>query len=278
MSERPALLPANLLVERPDGLLAAHRCGSGPLLLLLHGWSFDRRMWFRQIDLLATRFTVVALDRRGSGATSCPANLAAELEDIDALTDQLGERRFHLAGMSQGGRVALRYAWTRPERLGSLALLAAPLDGWSGDIDMGDRIPIERYRAMLDMGRRDMLMEEWLGHKLLRTDPGDHVLRDLMIAMVEASRWDEILSDAALSGFDTALSERLEQLTLPILNLIGSDDAGHLKNIARCITRSAPRRECIEISGANHLAALSHGAQCAGELLSFLDRVEHVRT
>jgi pimeloyl-ACP methyl ester carboxylesterase len=90
----------------PDGTrIAYQRCGHGPPLVLIHGTADDHTRWARLLPILAERFTVYALDRRGrgqSGATD-PATYAIEREfgDVAAVIDAVGEPA-HLLGHSYG--------------------------------------------------------------------------------------------------------------------------------------------------------------------------------
>jgi haloacetate dehalogenase len=105
--------------------------GTGPPLLLLHGYPQNRFMWARVAPLLAERFTVICADLRGYGDSSKPANDAentvysfrAMARDQVMLMESLGYTRFHVAGHDRGGRVAHRLALDWPDRVASVAFL-----------------------------------------------------------------------------------------------------------------------------------------------------------
>jgi haloacetate dehalogenase len=102
--------------------------GSGPPLLLLHGFPQTHIMWHRVAPTLAERFTCVLPDLRGYGFSSCPPGVEsyskrAMAADQVALMDSLGHRRFAIAGHDRGGRVAYRMALDRPDVLNCLAVL-----------------------------------------------------------------------------------------------------------------------------------------------------------
>jgi len=105
--------------------------GSGPPLLLLHGYPQTHMMWHSVAPLLAECFTVIAADLPGYGdsfrpppsedhASHSKRALASDLADAMA---QLGHNRFAVAGHDRGGRVAYRMAFDRPELVGALAVL-----------------------------------------------------------------------------------------------------------------------------------------------------------
>ncbi len=97
--------------------------GSGPPLLLLHGYPETHMMWSKIAGDLARDFTVVAPDLRGYGGSSKPATTAdhepyskrAMARDAVALMARLGFERFDLAGHDRGGRVAYRLALDHPQ-------------------------------------------------------------------------------------------------------------------------------------------------------------------
>jgi haloacetate dehalogenase len=105
--------------------------GEGPPLLLLHGFPQTHDAWRHVAPRLARRFTVVAADLRGYGASGAPPDDAAHTvyskramaRDMVAAMGALGFERFAVAGHDRGGRVAYRMALDAPERVSRLAVL-----------------------------------------------------------------------------------------------------------------------------------------------------------
>lgn len=102
--------------------------GSGPPLLLLHGFPQTRALWWRVAPVLADRFTVVTADLRGYGGSSKPAGAEhytfREMgNDMFGLMSGLGFDRFHLAGHDRGARTGYRMALNDEARLMSLTLM-----------------------------------------------------------------------------------------------------------------------------------------------------------
>ncbi len=105
--------------------------GSGPPLLLLHGFPETHLMWRGVAPLLAENFTVVSADLRGYGQSGCPASSEdhapyakrAMARDMVALMNRLGFPRFSVAGHDRGGRVAYRMALDYLDRIQRLAVL-----------------------------------------------------------------------------------------------------------------------------------------------------------
>ena len=115
--------------------------GSGPPLLLLHGYPQSHLMWARVAANLAQRFTVVAADLRGYGRSSVPESHKGEryskrvmAKDAIAVMSALGHEQFAIAGHDRGGRVAYRLALDHPDRVTKIAVLDIVPTGemWAG--------------------------------------------------------------------------------------------------------------------------------------------------
>jgi haloacetate dehalogenase len=105
--------------------------GSGPPLLMLHGFPQNLAMWARVAPLLAQRHTVICADLRGYGDSSkpaCDADLAnysfrQMAADQVGLMQALGFNRFDVVGHDRGGRTGHRMALDTPDVVRSLAVL-----------------------------------------------------------------------------------------------------------------------------------------------------------
>ncbi len=105
--------------------------GSGPPLLLLHGYPQSHAMWHKVAPRLAEQFTVVAADLRGYGDSDKPAgdpehltySKRAMARDQAEVMESLGFSSFFLAGHDRGARVSHRLTKDYPERVLKLATL-----------------------------------------------------------------------------------------------------------------------------------------------------------
>lgn len=103
--------------------------GSGPPILLVHGFGGNADVWGDLPDLLAEDYRVIAYDRRGFTRSSHPPvdNFERHREDAAALLRELGAAPATVAGWSNGGLVALDLAVNNPELVSALVLQEAPL-------------------------------------------------------------------------------------------------------------------------------------------------------
>lgn len=102
------------------------QAGSGPALVLLHGWPQTSHCWRLVIDELAATHTVLAPDLRGYGRTDKPRtgyDKRTMAADIATLVEQLGFTTAQVVGHDRGGRVAHRWALDRPDQVERLVVL-----------------------------------------------------------------------------------------------------------------------------------------------------------
>jgi haloacetate dehalogenase len=119
------------VVDAGETTIHVQRGGSGPAVLLLHGFPQTLAMWREIAPVLAERFSVVCADLRGYGGSGCPPSAGdhapyskrALARDMVAVMTQLGFERFGVAGHDRGGRVAYRAALDAPERIERIAVL-----------------------------------------------------------------------------------------------------------------------------------------------------------
>jgi len=137
MSETRDLFPgfATHRIVHDGVTLHARVGGSGPPLVLLHGYPQTHVCWHRVAPKLAETHTIVAMDLRGYGASSAPDgggatdaghavySKRAMARDVVAVMAALGHARFAVMGHDRGARVAYRLALDSPEAITRLVLL-----------------------------------------------------------------------------------------------------------------------------------------------------------
>jgi haloacetate dehalogenase len=174
-------------LDTERGTIYARVAGSGPPLLLLHGYPQTHLMWHAAAPLLAERFTVVVTDLSGYGASLRPVSAsdhgphskrALARDQLQAMAS-LGHQRFAVAGHDRGGRVAYRMTLDHPDRVSALAVL--------------DIVPTADVWARAD-GRLSLVYWHWgflaqpapLPERLIAGDPDayfEHHLRSIGLGL-----------------------------------------------------------------------------------------------
>jgi pimeloyl-[acyl-carrier protein] methyl ester esterase len=227
------------------GLVAGESLGAGPPLILLHGWSLDRNAWNPQREL-ADRSRLILPDRRGFGRSSAPSDVAAETDDLLAICDQLGVERAVLVGMSQGGRVALQFAFAHADRVAGLILQGTPLNDFLPARRGEDIVPIDDYREMIRAGRIDEMKRDWGGHALMRGVDSTELLAD----------YDgrDLLAPA---GPAAPLAGALGAIEAPALVVTGLSETPWLDLVGDALAYGLPNARRARVPG-GHLCNLSH--------------------
>ncbi len=102
--------------------------GSGPVILLTHGYSATAQMWKGQIEPLTKDHTLVTWDMRGHGQSDYPADQSAYSEeatvaDMAAILDAVGAKTAIVGGLSLGGYMSLAFYRVHPERVNALLII-----------------------------------------------------------------------------------------------------------------------------------------------------------
>jgi haloacetate dehalogenase len=118
-------------IQTDETTIFVRSYGSGPPILLLHGFPQTHLMWRSVAPLLARNFTVICADLRSYGRSDCPPSAPghapyakrALAKDMVTMMERLGFPRYSVAGHDHGGRVAYRMALDHPDSVERLAVL-----------------------------------------------------------------------------------------------------------------------------------------------------------
>ncbi|WP_322796895.1 alpha/beta fold hydrolase [Tepidiforma sp.] len=216
--------------------------GSGPAILLSHGYSATSRMWDAQVSALSPEYAVVTWDMRGHGQSDSPDDPSAYSEahtvaDMAAILDALGVESAVIGGLSLGGYMSLAFHLAHPDRVRALMLF---------DTGPGYRNPAGREAWNRTAEARAVAFET---RGLEALGPGAEV----RIAAHRSARGLALAARGMLAQFDSRIIESLPSIAVPTLVLVGEKDEPFL-GATDYMAAKIPGARKVVIPGAGHAA------------------------
>jgi pimeloyl-ACP methyl ester carboxylesterase len=234
--------------------------GSGPPLLLTHGYSLTSAMWQGQIAALSKHHKLVLWDMRGHGQSDYPDDPKAYSEaltvsDMAALLDKVGAGRAIVGGLSLGGYMSLAFNRAHPERVRALLI-----------IDTGPGF------------KKDDARDAW---NKRAHDTGDRYEREGLELLKSASPERSSVSHRDATGLaraargmltqrDARVIESLPDIKVPSLVVVGADDTPFL-GAADYMAAKIPGAAKVVIPAAGHTVNIDQPQAFVDAVLPFLD-------
>lgn len=252
--------------------------GDGPPLVLLHGFTGSAGSWGPFGEALAARFTTVAVDIAGHGATDCPDavlhyRMPQAVADIVRAVELAGFRRAHWLGYSMGGRTALHVAAAQPGAVSRLVLIGAS-PGIASREERAARAEADGALARrIEEDGVEAFVDYWESIPLFATQRG------LPIDIRARIRAGRLACDPhglanSLRGMGAGAQEplhgKLSTMAMPALILAGSIDVKYV-DIGREMAAAMPQARFEAIAGAGHAAHIEAPQACMGPVVSFLE-------
>jgi len=237
--------------------------GSGPVVLLSHGYSASSYMWQQQVAALQDAYQVVIWDIRGHGRSDSPADPAAysealTLADMAAILDHLGAETAAIGGLSLGGYLSLAFNVEYPQRVSSLLLF---------DTGPGYRDPKAR-EGWNEMAR---------GRARFFRRKGLDAIAEGAAAHGNQHRSAEGLALAAegiLQQYDARVIDSLPGICVPTLVLVGENDKPFLGATDYMATK-IPGASKVVVENAGHEANLDQPEAFNSAVRAFLDNQQY---
>ena len=255
--------------------------GSGPVVVLLHGWPLDSRSWEPQLHpLLAAGYRVITYDRRGFGRSSRPTEgydfdtLAA---DLDVVLTTLDLRDVTLVGFSLGTGEQARYVGKfGTDRLKGLVIIEslAPSFAKSADNPSGvdqagvsgvqQAILDDRFAWLTGLVGDFLNLDVYLGKRV-----SEETVRAIWSAGADASPY---ATWACPPGWLEDFSADISRIDVRTLILHGTADRIlPIEGQGRRLHAALPDAQYVEIEGGPHVMCVTHAAEVNRELLTFLN-------
>jgi pimeloyl-ACP methyl ester carboxylesterase len=235
--------------------------GSGPVILLSHGYSSTSAMWRGQIAPFSKDHTLVTWDMRGHGQSDYPEDQSQYSEehtvaDIAAILDVVGANEAIIGGLSLGGYMSLAFHLAHPNRTRALLIIDTgpgfkkdePRDTWNANAER----TAKKYA------------EEGLG-------PLEGGTAERRTARHRNARGLEMAARGMLTQRDARVIASLPDIKVPSLIIVGADDTNFLAS-ADYMARKIPNAEKIVIPGAGHAANIDKPKTFNAAVLDFLKK------
>lgn len=235
--------------------------GSGPTVLLTHGYSATAEMWKPNIAALSRRYRLILWDMRGHGQTDSPNDPAlyseeATVDDMMALLDVCGVQQAVIGGLSLGGYMSLAFHLVHPDRTKALMLFDTgpgykrdePRGGWNKRAEATAREYETKGLAALGRSAEVLASNHRSGQGLAYAARG-------MLAQREARVIDSLAS-----------------IKVPALVLVGAKDEPFLA-ATDYMASKIPGATKVVIPDAGHAANIDQPEAFNQAVLAFLERV-----
>ena len=266
--------PESRFLELPSATVHYRDQGTGPPLLLLHGFGSSLHTWDGWVAELSGAVRLVRLDLPGFGLTGPFAHndYGAEryLEVLDAFLDHLGIERCSIAGNSMGGFFAWRYALHRPDRVDRLILIDP-----AGYPDMAGGSTVSVAKIPLLKELVTTFTPRFLFHRALREAyaddskvTGELIDRHFRMALRTGNR-QALVDRLAVAGEDLQ-SERIPDIRMPALVMWGEQDIWIPAEFAHRFHADLPNSELLLYPDLGHVPMEEDPTRTARDARAFL--------
>jgi len=246
--------------------------GSGPTVVLLHGFSFDTTVWDDQMEEFSRSYRVLRYDLRGFGRSRSGEVSYTHAGDLKALLDSLKIKKASLIGLSLGGGAVINFALMYPGSAQAIVLVAPSLGGfrWSSRFAAAQTSLQEKSREKgLEMAR-----DIWLRQVIFRHAMNNKAVAARLRQMVgRYSGWHWMHADLGKPMKPPAI-ERLGEIRIPALVLVGDEDAMDQLQIAETLEQNIANARKIVFPGVGHLVNMEAPALFNKYVLEFLGEVQ----
>lgn len=236
-------------------MLHADRIGTGPRLVLVHGFTQTRRCWGPVAEDLATDHELVLVDAPGHGRS---AEVDADLAEGGRLLAAVGGPGTYL-GYSMGGRFALHAALERPDAVGALVLVGATAGIESADERAARIVDDEARAARIEQVGVAAFVDEWLALPLFAGLGPESACREERTENTAAGLASSLRR--AGTGRQEPSWDRLHALEMPVLLVAGSLDAKFTALGRRMAEAIGENATFAAIDEAGHTAHLEQPAR-----------------
>jgi 3-oxoadipate enol-lactonase len=252
--------------------------GEGQPLVLIHSALMNSKMWDDQVAAFSPHYRVIRFDMRGFGKSSWPDTDALYHDDIALLLKSLGVQKAAILGLSLGAEIALDFTLKYPQMVSALILASSGLDGF----DYPETV-MRRWNAFIEPVKRrdfpaaiDRYMADWVDGP---TKSASLAVRQKVRAIMDEYTFAHYLprekSSKAAEDMvsDIPQMDRLEEIKVPTLIIVGDRDQPDIVEIGEVLEDSIEGAKRVEIEHAGHMVNFERPREFNQAVLDFLSHV-----
>lgn len=249
---------------------------SGDTILFLHGFGTDKDIWTLYVRRFTREYRVIAPDLPGFGESSrvegADYGIAAQTRRLAAFVDALGLDRFHLAGNSMGGALALSFALAHPDRILTLALYDNA--GVTGAKKSELELAVERGESPLTVSTPEEF-DQLLDFVAERPIFFPRAVKEVMCReAIDRRPFLEAIFETLFEEFTARpLNDRLDEVRAPTLIVWGRQDRLIDVSCSDVMAERIPDNHCVVFENTGHAPMLERPAEVSAAHLDFLARV-----
>ncbi len=245
--------------------------GTGPNLVLIHGWGMNSAVFQPLIKPLSKLFTLHLVDLPGMGESR-----PIEPFHLHALADAVGESipgKANVLGWSLGGLVAMRIAMSQPDRIRRLVLVGSTpsfvnKSDWQNGVDPA---AFDDFSQKVNENYQATMMQ-FLTLQCMGASDARSTVRQLRSAFADKPTPTQTTLQRALQVLlDTDLRDEMIDIRKPTLLIHGDRDTLAPVQAAHWMSQHLPLGFLRVIAGASHAPFLSHQTQFIEALIQFLE-------
>jgi 3-oxoadipate enol-lactonase len=235
-------------------------------------------MWDPQWETYPMTHRVVRYDLRGFGRSPIGPGRFSHAGDLVELLERQGMQKASIVGVSMGGRAALEAALARPDLVEALVLVGAGFPGhdWSAEMKAADAAEMEALeRGDIDAAV-EVCMRTWVDGPRRKPEDVDSAVRE-RVAEMQRRAYElqlPVLETAEQEPLVDNLGERLSEVTVPTLILVGEEDISDMHQIADRLERELPNAQRASIADTAHVPSLERPREFDQLVLPFLQSVQ----
>ena len=247
--------------------------GTGPVLLLVHGFPLDHTMWRPQIEHFSASRRVLAPDLRGfggSGVTRGTVTMQQFADDIAALLDALRIDAVDFCGLSMGGYIAWQFLQRHRGLVRSLILCdtkaaADTPEGRETRIGLAEKV-VQRGPEFIAQTMPDKLFSQ---HTRAQRP---EIVADIQ-AVMRRTHPEGIAAAARGMAERPDVTPLLPSIDVPTLVVVGEEDAITTRDEMFGMSAAIPSAEFVSVADAGHMAPLEQPSVVNAAIETFLSRV-----